>query len=199
MLLIVENELGFARFLLDTAREAGFKGLVTSMGATALTLTREYKPDAISLDIHLPDIDGWRVLERLKNDITTRHIPVCVISTDESRDQALAYGALAFVAKPIRSRDVLDALLSTVGDFISRSMKSLLVVEPDAERRNHIIECVAADDLADHRPSPTATPPSRCSGSAGSIAWSSTRRRRTCRAHADGARRRATANSTACR
>ena len=71
VLLIVENDLGFARFLLDTAREKGFKGLVTSLGAAALALTREYKPTAITLDIFLPDIEGWRVLERLKNDMAT--------------------------------------------------------------------------------------------------------------------------------
>ena len=69
VLLIVENDLAFARFLLDAAREKGFKGLVTSLGAGALTLAREYKPDAITLDIYLPDIDGWRVLDRLKNDL----------------------------------------------------------------------------------------------------------------------------------
>ena len=63
VLLIVENDLGFARFLLDAAREKGFKGLVTSLGAAALALAREYKPDAITLDIFLPDIDGWRVLD----------------------------------------------------------------------------------------------------------------------------------------
>ncbi len=147
VLLIVENDLGFARFLLDAAREKGFKGLVTSLGAVALAMTREYKPDAITLDIYLPDIAGWRVLERLKNDVATRHIPVCVVSTDESRDRALASGALAFLAKPIQSRDVLDALLDHVGDFIGREMKSLLVVEPDGDRRNHILDCIDAEDV----------------------------------------------------
>ena len=74
ILLIVENDVGFSKFLLDTAREMGFKGLVTSLGAAALALTREYKPTAITLDIFLTDIEGWRVLERLKNDIRARHI-----------------------------------------------------------------------------------------------------------------------------
>ena len=69
LLLIVENDLAFARLLLEAAREKGFKGLVTSLGAAALAMTREYKPDAITLDICLPDIDGWRVIDRLKNDI----------------------------------------------------------------------------------------------------------------------------------
>ncbi len=95
LLLIVENDLAFARLLLEAAREKGFKGLVTSLGAAALAMTRDYKPDAITLDICLPDIDGWRVMDRLKNDITTRHIPVCVISTEEAYDRAASYGAAA--------------------------------------------------------------------------------------------------------
>ena len=111
MLLIVENDLGFARFLLDAAREKGFKGLVTSLGAAALALAREYKPDAITLDIYLPDIDGWRVLERLKNDVDTRHIPVCVISTEEARERGLKLGAMAFVAKPIQTKETLERTL----------------------------------------------------------------------------------------
>ena len=92
VLLIVENDLAFARFLLDAAREKGFKGIVTSLGASALALATEYKPSAITLDIYLPDLDGWRVLDRLKNDLINRHIPVCVISTDDSRERALAAG-----------------------------------------------------------------------------------------------------------
>ena len=172
VLLIVENDLAFARFLLDTAREKGFKGLVTSLGAAALALTREYKPDAITLDIYLPDIEGWRILERLKNDIGTRHIPVCVISTDESRDRALASGALAFVAKPIQNRDMLDGLLEHVRDFTDRAMKSLLVVEPDVERRSHILDSIDAEDIQ-VTAVPDALQPSRCCASAGStVCWS---------------------------
>jgi CheY-like chemotaxis protein len=138
VLLIVENDPGFARFLLDAAREKGFKGVVTALGAAALTLTREYNPDAISLDIHLPDIDGWRVLDRLKKDPSTRHIPVCVISTDDSKDQALSIGCLAFVAKPIPSRDVLDDFLNYLNDYLARPTRHLLVVEPDGIEREQI-------------------------------------------------------------
>jgi CheY-like chemotaxis protein len=138
VLLIVENDPGFARFLLDAAREKGFKGVVTALGAAALTLTREYNPDAISLDIHLPDIDGWRVLDRLKKDPSTRHIPVCAISTDDSKDQALSIGCLAFVAKPIPSRDVLDDFLNYLNDYLAKTTRHLLVVEPDGIEREQI-------------------------------------------------------------
>ena len=148
VLLIVENDAAFARFLLDAAREKGLKGLVTSLGAAGLTLAREYKPDAVTLDIYLPDIEGWRVLERLKNDITARHIPVCVISTDEARDRAFASGALAFVPKPIPNRDVLDRLFDQLNDYLARTHRNVLVVEPDADERERIVRCLAAEDLS---------------------------------------------------
>ncbi len=147
VLLIVENDLGFARFLLDAAREKGFKGLVTSLGAAALAMTREYNPHAITLDIFLPDIEGWRVLDRLKNDLATRHIPVCVVSTDEARERALNAGALTFLAKPIQSKDALDALLDYLNDFVNRSVKSLLLVEQDAPRREQMLERLPTHDI----------------------------------------------------
>jgi CheY-like chemotaxis protein len=147
VILIVENDLAFARFVLDVAHDKGFKGLVTSLGAAALAMAKEYKPDALTLDIFLPDIEGWRVLERLKNDIQTRHIPVCVVSTEEARERALGAGALAFVAKPIKTRETIDLLLDVLRDFGQRKMKSLLVVEPETDRREHILECIHTDDI----------------------------------------------------
>jgi len=147
VLLIVENDLGFARFMLDTAHEKGFKGLVTSLGAAALALAHDYKPDSILLDIHLPDIQGWRVMERLGNDLATRHIPVCIISTDDSRDQAISSGALAFVAKPIQKREVLDNLLDTITSFTNRDEKTILIVEPDGKRRIRIQKTLAAHSI----------------------------------------------------
>jgi CheY-like chemotaxis protein len=145
--LIVENDVGFARLLLETVRDRGMKGLVTSLGAAAVALAREYKPDLITLDIFLPDIQGWRVLERLKNDLVTRHLPVCVISTEEARQRALASGAIAFLAKPIQSRDVLDSVLDQLCNFVSRRKRSVLVVEPSAEQQQHIQSVLAAEDV----------------------------------------------------
>src|SRR5207248_15257 len=104
-------------------------------------------PSVMTLDIFLPDIDGWRVLERLKNDMATRHIPVCVISTDEARERALNSGALTFVAKPIKTRDTIDELLEQLHDYLTRPTKSLLVAEPDEKRRERILACVDGDDV----------------------------------------------------
>ncbi|HKB04987.1 MAG TPA: response regulator, partial [Gemmataceae bacterium] len=147
VLLIVENDIGFARFLLDAAREKGFKGLVTPLGASALALTREYNPDAITLDIHLPDIDGWRVLERLKKDPATRHVPVYAVSTDDSKERALVSGCLAFVSKPIQSRDVLDGMLDHLRRYLDRPARHVLVVEPDAARREQVVSRLAGPDV----------------------------------------------------
>jgi len=153
VLLIVENDVGFARFELDAAREKGFKGLVTSLGAAGLALAREYNPAAIALDIHLPDIDGWRVIDRLKRDPATRHIPVAVVSTDDARDQAVEAGAAAFVAKPIPRREVLDGLLDHLNALAARPTRRLLVIDQNArqwdgaaERFGREVEVTTASD-----------------------------------------------------
>ncbi|HTU21494.1 MAG TPA: response regulator, partial [Gemmataceae bacterium] len=147
VLLIVENDRGFARLLLEAAREKGFKGLATPLGAAALTMAREYEPHALTLDILLPDIDGWRVLERLKNDTATRHIPVCVISTEEARQRALMSGARAFLTKPIPDKETLDKLLDELAEFLNRQRRRLLVVEPNPDRRQRIMQLLAGNDI----------------------------------------------------
>jgi len=147
VVLIVENDLAFARFLLDTVRERGFKGIVTSEGVAALALASQYNPAAITLDLFLPDINGWRVLSRLKNDSATRHIPVTVISTDESRDRALAAGAFHFVAKPIQGKEILDALLEKLDEFTRRAERRLLLASADSKTLEWLAQHFAADDL----------------------------------------------------
>ena len=147
VLLIVENDLGFARLLLETAREKGFKGLVTSLGAAALAMTRDYKPHAITLDIYLPDIDGWRVLDRLKNDIALRHIPVCVLSTEDVRDRALRCGAISVLTKPLQSKEMLEQLLETILQFIGRRIRDLVVVGEDPAKREQLVEFIGGEEF----------------------------------------------------
>ena len=76
-------------------------------------MTYQYRPAAITLDILLADMEGWRVLERLKNDLTTRHIPVCVVSTEDVEARASALGAYTVIAKPLQSRAALDEFSAT--------------------------------------------------------------------------------------
>jgi HAMP domain-containing protein/signal transduction histidine kinase/CheY-like chemotaxis protein len=145
VLLIVENDLAFARVLLNGARRAGFKGLVTSTGASALTMAREFHPSAITLDIHLPDMPGWRILDRLKADLVTRHIPICVVSTDDARDRALQSGALGFLAKPLQSADEADAVVAQLHTYAERGTKRLAVVMPASARRSAFIATLDTD------------------------------------------------------
>jgi CheY-like chemotaxis protein len=147
VLLIVENDLVFARFLLDAARAKGFKGLVTTLGAAALNLVNQYKPAAVTLDMYLPDMAGWRVLDRMKQDLTTRHTPVCVISTDDSKERAFKSGAVAFLEKPIQSKEVLDDMLDRLHGYVTRQQKTLLVALEDEAARSELLAQIEGEEI----------------------------------------------------
>ena len=131
MLLIVEDDVTFARILLDLAHDRGIKALVALRGGTALTLAREFSPRAITLDITLPDMAGWTILDRLKHDPATRHIPVHVITGDENRRRGLALGAMTYLEKSV-TKDNLNAAFDTIHHSLERRTRKLLIV---AERR----------------------------------------------------------------
>src|SRR5437763_11105786 len=125
VILIVEDDPQFARFLLDLARERGVKGVVTTQGAVARALAREFAPLAIILDIFLPDMLGWTVLSHLKQDPATRHIPVQVLTLDEDRQHGLARGALGFVTKPTTTEGLEGALARIKDDGMPRRRRLL--------------------------------------------------------------------------
>jgi HAMP domain-containing protein/signal transduction histidine kinase/CheY-like chemotaxis protein len=145
--LIVEDDLGFARILLDMAREKGFKGVVALRGDTGLGLARIYKPDAITLDIDLPVIGGWTIFDRLKHDPKTRHIPIYIISVADERQRGLEMGAIAYLQKPSSSAALRDVFTNLHG-FIEREMRNLLVVENDESQRQNIVELIGNRDIA---------------------------------------------------
>jgi HAMP domain-containing protein/signal transduction histidine kinase/CheY-like chemotaxis protein len=149
VLLIVENDPSFARFLLDVAREHGFRGLVANRGATTLSVARERSNAlmAISLDLNLPDIDGWRVLDQLKHDLSTRHIPIEVITTDEDRERALRMGAHGVVQKPVKTKEVLDQALVRLGQALAAPSRRILLVEPDEAQRRSLVELLDGPDV----------------------------------------------------
>ncbi|HZM35180.1 MAG TPA: response regulator, partial [Burkholderiales bacterium] len=146
-MLIVENDVAFAKVLLEAVREQGFKGLVSGTGAGALAMARDFRPTAITLDIFLPDMQGWRVLDRLKADLSTRHIPVCVVSTDEARARAYESGALGFLAKPVASRELVEGALRELTDFAARGRRNLLLAMPAGEARRALAGLLACEDL----------------------------------------------------
>ncbi|MDQ3134742.1 MAG: response regulator, partial [Acidobacteriota bacterium] len=144
--LIVEDDIAFAGILLDLAREKGFKGIVTTRGDLALALARKYRPDAITLDIRLPDRDGWTVLDGLKHDPQTSHIPVHIISSEEQRQRALRLGAITHLVKPVM-REELAGAFDQIAAFSERRVKRLLVVEDDDAQRMSIVELIGNGDV----------------------------------------------------
>jgi HAMP domain-containing protein/signal transduction histidine kinase/DNA-binding response OmpR family regulator len=146
-LLVVEDDARYATVLRDHARSRGFKVLVANRGADALRLVREYKPTAISLDIFLPDMLGWTVLARLKQDSSTRHIPVQILTVEEERHHSIERGAFSYLAKPATSESI-SASLQRIKDYTLPRVKRLLVVEDDDRERMSIEELVRHDDIS---------------------------------------------------
>jgi signal transduction histidine kinase/DNA-binding response OmpR family regulator/HAMP domain-containing protein len=146
-LLIVENDLGFAKVLLEAARQQSLKGLVSGSAAAALSMIKEYQPSVISLDIFLPDMQGWRILDRLKADLSTRHIPVCVVSTDDSRDRALNSGAIGFITKPVASGEVIDQAIGQLKSYITRSRKKVALVMPPGRELDSVLTRLSQEEV----------------------------------------------------
>jgi CheY-like chemotaxis protein len=144
--LIIEDDPSFARILLEAARAEGFKGVVATRGSEALQLTRKQEFSAVTLDIRLPDIDGRRVLSRLKEDPATRHIPVLIVSAHDQDEMALKFGALSHVEKPVPPERLHEAFASLKA-FVDRPVKNLLLVEDNEVQRASTIELIGNSDV----------------------------------------------------
>jgi CheY-like chemotaxis protein len=145
-LLIIEDDLNFAKIMMEMARERGFKTIVAARGDAGLALARQYTPTAITLDIELPGMDGWSVLDRLKHTKNTRHIPVHIISIAEEKQRGLKMGAMAFENKPATPEQLRDTL-GRIENFVQRGVKSLLVIEDDAIAQQSIKELIGEGDV----------------------------------------------------
>ena len=144
--MIIEDDARFARILLDMAHRTSFKGLVASRGDAGLDLARRHVPDAIMLDIQMPGMEGWAVLDRLKHSPETRHIPVHVISVRDDLERGLRRGALACLQKPISGQD-LEAAFANIRAFLERDVRTLLVVEDDPAEREGILKLIGDGDV----------------------------------------------------
>jgi HAMP domain-containing protein/CheY-like chemotaxis protein/signal transduction histidine kinase len=146
VLLIVEDDPHYARILMDLAHDNGFKALIAQRGAEALALATEFNPNAVSLDVFLPDMLGWSVLSQLKQNPLTRHIPVQMITLDEDRQHGLAQGAFSFLTKPT-TVDGLREALTRIKEFSVPRRKQLLVVEDNPAEQLGIRELLHHDDI----------------------------------------------------
>jgi signal transduction histidine kinase/DNA-binding response OmpR family regulator len=144
-LLIIEDDPDFARVLLYTARERGFKGIVAQRAAEGLELARRIRPAGITLDLHLPDADGWEVLDRLRTEAETGGIPIHVITGEERDNRYPDDAGVTFLRKPVSQEDLTLAFATMLGDIKG---KRLLIVEDDEVQREDIMQRVAAQGIA---------------------------------------------------
>jgi HAMP domain-containing protein/CheY-like chemotaxis protein len=146
VVLIVEDDATFARILLGLARDRGFKGLMATSGAEGVALARQFVPDAITLDIGLPDVDGWSLLDQLKKDPATKAIPVHVISGEEQWQKALDSGAFAHLKKPA-SEDALTQAFDNLLGFADASSRNVLVVEDDVTQLSAMANLIQSGEV----------------------------------------------------
>jgi CheY-like chemotaxis protein len=132
--------------MLDIAHESGFKGLLALNGEEALRLAHKHHPEAITLDLHLPGVHGWSVLDRLKHDPRTRHIPVQVISAFDERNFSLQMGAVGYLQKPATHDELLKAF-AQLKNFSETQVRNLLIVEDDEVLRNSMVELIGNNDV----------------------------------------------------
>ncbi|SFF63747.1 Signal transduction histidine kinase [Duganella sp. CF458] len=145
--LIVEDDPDFARILYDLAHEANYRALVAFTAEEGLQLAEAHQPQAVMLDIRLPDRSGLSVLQMLKDNPQTRHIPVHVISAADSGEAALHLGAIGYVRKPAERNQLLTVFERLERRF-TQKIKHILLVEDDARQRESMVRLIEDEDIA---------------------------------------------------
>ena len=146
LILVIEDDVAFAGIVSQLAEEMGFRSLVTSTASEALAVAREQMPHAIVLDVGLPDQSGLSVLDILKHDVRTRHIPIHVVSAEDHSRTALSLGAVGYLVKPT-TREALARVLDSLESRLSQRPRRVLVVEDDAVQLDAIRHLLASADV----------------------------------------------------
>ncbi|MES2035734.1 MAG: response regulator [Pseudomonadota bacterium] len=146
LLLVVEDDDSFAAIVRDLARELGFQCIVAGTAEEALTLAKQYKPSAVVLDVGLPDQSGLTVLDRLKRDNATRHIPIHVVSANDHSQTALSLGAVGYLVKPVKRDDLADVLKSLETKLTS-TVRRVLIVEDDPVQRDAVGKLLSSSEV----------------------------------------------------
>ncbi|HLJ38619.1 MAG TPA: response regulator, partial [Steroidobacteraceae bacterium] len=146
LLLLVEDDPHYARVLIDLARQRGFKVVLARTGAEALALTQKHRPTAVSLDVFLPDMLGWTVLNQLKRNAETRHIPVQILTIEDERQYGLERGAFSFITKSVTTEG-LDEALGRLKTFTASRRRRLLVIEDDPAEQLSVKELLGHADV----------------------------------------------------
>jgi CheY-like chemotaxis protein/signal transduction histidine kinase len=145
-ILIIEDDANFAETLAKICKEKGFFYLSVATGEEGIELARQYLPKGILLDINLPGMNGWDVLDALKNNAETRHIPVHFISGYEETIEAYNKGAIGFLSKPVTKENLVSAI-DQIQHLITRQIKDLLLIEDDENLQKSIKTLLEAKDI----------------------------------------------------
>jgi len=145
-ILVVEDEPKFAHILYDLAHELGYQCLVAHGADEGYELATAFSPDAILLDMRLPDHSGLTVLQRLKEHAQTRHIPVHVISVEDRIEAAMHLGAIGYAVKPT-TREELKDVFARLEAKLTQKVKRILLVEDDDLQRDSISRLIGDDDI----------------------------------------------------
>ncbi|NYE62950.1 CheY-like chemotaxis protein/CHASE3 domain sensor protein/Skp family chaperone for outer membrane proteins [Duganella sp. 1224] len=146
LVLVVEDDVPFAHILYDLAHEKKYQCLVAFDAEEGLALARQYKPDAVLLDVRLPDRSGLSVLQLLKDDAQTRHIPVHVVSGSDNGEAALHLGAIGYALKPT-TREQLMEVFRRIESKLTQKIKRVLLVEDDDRQRDSVVQLISDDDV----------------------------------------------------
>ncbi len=128
IILIVEDDVNFAKSLLEFTRRRGYKGITTVRGDQALNLALLHKPVGVLLDVQLPIMSGWEVIDELKNNPQTRHIPVHMMSSHKLRQESLLKGAINFLEKPV-AFEQMPSIFKRIENMISKDAKKVMILE----------------------------------------------------------------------
>jgi signal transduction histidine kinase/CheY-like chemotaxis protein/CHASE3 domain sensor protein len=146
LVLVIEDDVRFAAILRDLAREMNFQCIVTHTASEGLKAAQIHRPSAILLDVNLPDHSGLGVLDQLKHNTRTRHIPVHMLSVADYAQEALERGAVGYDLKPVQRAQVVKALERLEAKFL-QVMRRVLVVEDDARQRDSIRQLLQSDEV----------------------------------------------------
>ena len=128
VILMVEDDIHFAKSLLEVTRKRGYKGIVVVRGDEAMDFAKKYKPVGILLDIELPVKSGWQVIDELKQDPQTRHIPVHIMSSHQLKNESLLKGAADFISKPV-AFEQLPEIFKKIEYIVNKDSKKVLIIE----------------------------------------------------------------------
>lgn len=145
-ILVIEDDTRFANILFDLAREMDFECHLAHNAADGLAFAAHSLPSAIVLDVNLPDFSGLGVLDQLKRNPTTRHIPVHVVSVADYSQEAMGRGAIGYVLKPVKRDELVQALQLLEAKFTQR-LHRVLVVEDDERQRESVRHLLSSEEV----------------------------------------------------